>query len=80
MFGERTRLIWVTKLDGDPLLLNDDQIIWVEVVHDTIISLENGEKLRVLESAEELTRRIAIWRQRTAGLSLPGLTELEGAE
>lgn len=63
-------MIWVSRLDGERILLNDDQILYVEATHDTLLVLSTGERLRVLESAEELIDRIARWRQRALGLSL----------
>ncbi len=68
-------MIWVTRLDGERLLLNDDQILYLEATHDTILVLANGERLRVHETPEEIVDRVAQWRQRSMGLSL--LHELE---
>ncbi|MFO0687169.1 MAG: flagellar FlbD family protein [Myxococcota bacterium] len=62
-------MIWITRIDGERVLLNDDQILFVEPTHDTLLVLSTGERLRVLESPEELVDRIARWRQRTLGLS-----------
>lgn len=62
-------MIWITRLDGERVLLNDDQILFVEPTHDTLLVFANGERLRVLESPEELVERITHWRQRTLGLS-----------
>ena len=63
-------MIWVTRLDGDRVLLNDDQVLYVEASHDTLLVLSTGERLRILESPEELVDRVAQWRQRTMGLSM----------
>ncbi len=63
-------MIWITRMDGERLLLNDDQVLYVEANHDTLLVLANGERLRVLESPEELVDRIARWRQRALGLAL----------
>ena len=63
-------MIWVTRLDGERVLLNDDQVLYVEATHDTLLVLTTGERLRISEGAEELVDRIAQWRQRTMGLSL----------
>lgn len=63
-------MIWVTRMDGERLLLNDDQVLYVEANHDTLLVLATGERLRVLESPEELVDRIARWRQRAIGLAL----------
>ena len=63
-------MIWITRLDGERILLNDDQLLYIEAPHDTLLVLATGERLRVLESPEELVERIAAWRQRSLGLSL----------
>ena len=68
-------MIWVTRLDGERVLLNDDQVLLVEATHDTLLVLSSGDRLRILESPEELVDRVAQWRQRIMGLSL--LHELE---
>lgn len=68
-------MIWVTRLDGERVLLNDDQVLYVEATHDTLLVLSTGDRIRILESPEELVDRVAQWRQRTMGLSL--LHELE---
>ncbi len=61
-------MIWVTRLDGTQLLLNDDRVNYVEVQGDTVITLSNGDKLRVLESVGQLTDRIVQWRRKLAGV------------
>lgn len=63
-------MIWVTRLDGERVLLNDDQVLYVEATHDTLLVMASGERLRILESPEELVERVASWRQRIMGLSL----------
>ncbi len=52
------------------MLLNNDQILYVEATHDTLLVLSTGERLRVLESPEEIVDRVAQWRQRIMGLAL----------
>lgn len=63
-------MIWITRIDGERVLLNDDQILFVEPTHDTLLVLANGDRLRVLESPEEVVERIARWRRRALGLTL----------
>lgn len=50
-------MIRVTRLDGTPMLVNVDQITWVEFTPDTVISLANGEKLLVRDDAETIVQR-----------------------
>jgi flagellar protein FlbD len=74
-------MISVTRLDGSPMLLNCDQIAWVERMPDTVISLMNGEKLIVRETPDALVERIQDFRRavlsaprRLAARATPGLT------
>ena len=73
-------MIWVTRLDGERVLLNDDQVLYVEATHDTLLVLASGERLRILEGPEELVDRVAAWRQRIMGLSLVHEFEPDPAE
>lgn len=50
-------MIRVLRLDGTPMLVNVDQITWVEFTPDTVISLANGEKLLVRDTADEIVHR-----------------------
>lgn len=45
-----------------PVYLNSDQIQTVETTPDTVVTLENGQKLVVAETAEELVGRVFEWR------------------
>ncbi len=70
-------MIWLTKSDGDQIMLNDDQILWVEALHDTIVVMHSGERLRVLESGEEIKERIIRWRRKLLGLSFFSTDEID---
>ena len=56
-------MIPVTRLDGTPMIVNTEQIAWVEYIPDTVISLMNGEKLIVRETPETLVERIREFRR-----------------
>lgn len=45
-----------------PFDLNDDLIVTVEATPDTVISLDNGNKVVVSESPEEVAAAIREWR------------------
>lgn len=51
-------MIHVTRLNHVSVILNSDLIEYIEVTPDTVISLTNGQKLMVLESAEEIIARV----------------------
>jgi flagellar protein FlbD len=63
-------MIKLTRLGGEPLVLNADQILYVESRPDTFITLTTGERLVVTESSEEVVRR-AVAYQRLKSLPLP---------
>ena len=60
-------MIWVTRLNRAPLVLNSDLIEHIEVTPDTVITLTTGQILRVRESAEDVVRRIIEYRRRIWG-------------
>lgn len=60
-------MIWLTRLNRVPLVLNSDLIEHIEVTPDTVITLTTGQILRVRESAEDVVRRIVEYRRRIWG-------------
>jgi flagellar protein FlbD len=56
-------MIRLTRLNHVPLVLNSDLIEQVEVTPDTVITLTTGEKLMVLESADEIVRLVVAFRR-----------------
>lgn len=56
-------MIHLTRLNHLPLVLNADLIEWIEVTPDTVISLTTGQKLVVLEPAEEVVARVLEFRR-----------------
>ena len=56
-------MISLTRLNHLPLVLNADLIEWIEVTPDTVISLTTGQKLVVLEPADEVVRRVLEFRR-----------------
>lgn len=56
-------MIWLTRLNNRPFAVNSDLIKFVEQSPDTVITLSNGEKLLVLESAEEVRGRVVEFRR-----------------
>ena len=56
-------MIVLTRLNSKPLMVNSDLIKFVEQSPDTVITLLNGEKLLVRESAEEVRNLIAQFRR-----------------
>jgi flagellar protein FlbD len=51
-------MIYVTRLNHTPIVLNAELIEHIETTPDTVISLTTGQKFMVLESTEEVIRRV----------------------
>jgi len=56
-------MIPLTRLNHTSLVLNSDLIECIEVTPDTVISLTTGQKLVVLETAEEVVERVLEFRR-----------------
>jgi uncharacterized protein YlzI (FlbEa/FlbD family) len=57
-------MIQLTRLNGQPLLINSDLVKLVEHAPDSVITLVNGEKIVVRESSEQILERIVEFRRR----------------
>jgi len=67
-------MIHLTRLNHTPMVLNCDLIEHVDTTPDTVISLTTGQKLMVLESAEEIIERVVRFRRSII------LGEIQGAD
>jgi flagellar protein FlbD len=56
-------MIQVTRINHTPLVLNSDLIEHIETTPDTVVSLTNGQKFVVLETAEELIQKVVEFRR-----------------
>jgi flagellar protein FlbD len=56
-------MIQLTRINRVPLVLNSDLIEHVEATPDTVVSLTNGQKLVVLETVDEIVRRVIEFRR-----------------
>jgi flagellar protein FlbD len=68
-------MIYVTRLNHTPVVLNCDLIEHMETTPDTVISLTTGQKFMVLESAEEIVAQVVNYRR----LILQGLPQCRPA-
>jgi len=57
-------MIRLTRLNNRPLVVNSELIKFIENAPDTVITLVTGEKIVVLETAEEVMARIIEYRRR----------------
>jgi flagellar protein FlbD len=76
-------MIRLTRLNHAPMVLNSDLIEHIEVTPDTVISLITGQKMMVLESANEVVSRVIDFRRCIYNAALeikPPFTPAELAE
>ena len=59
-------MIELTRLNGNPMVLNSDLIKTAEASPDTMLTLINGEKLIVRETCAEVMERVLAYRARLA--------------
>ncbi len=60
-------MVRLTRLNHAPIVLNSDLIERIDITPDTVITLTNGEILRVRESPEEVVRRVMDYRRKIYG-------------
>lgn len=64
-------MIHLTRLNNKPLTVNSDLIKFIEQSPDTLVTLITGEKIVVLEKADEVITRIIDFRRSVLrGLSI----------
>lgn len=63
-------MIEVTRLKGKKMMINAELIETVEETPDTVITLTNGKKFVVSESAEEVTSLVIDYKRKIFALFL----------
>jgi flagellar protein FlbD len=66
-------MIYLTRLNNQPLIVNADLIKFIENAPDTVITLLTGEKLVVRESPAEVLQRIAEFHRKFYRRVGPGI-------
>ena len=56
-------MIRLTRLNNRPMVVNSEMIKFIEQAPDTVITLATGEKIVVLETADEVMARILEYRR-----------------
>jgi flagellar protein FlbD len=69
-------MIQLTRLNNSSLVVNSDLIKFVEQAPDTVITLLNGEKILVRESAEQVMMKVVQFRQRVLGAAAVSLSSV----
>ena len=57
-------MIRLTRLNDTEFIINAEMIEFVEAIPDTIISLQSGKKVMVLEPVDEVVERIIEHKRR----------------
>jgi flagellar protein FlbD len=73
-------MIELTRLNGNPMVLNSDLIKTAEASPDTMLTLINGEKLIVREPCGEVVERVLAYRARllaSVAKRVPSIVDLE---
>ena len=65
-------MIKLTRLGGEPFVLNADLICYIEALPDTFITLTSGERLVVTEPLDEVMRRAVAYQQAKHLIPPPG--------
>ncbi len=63
-------MIRLTRLNRAAFILNSDLIEHIDVTPDTVITLTNGQIVRVREGPDEVIRRIVDFRRRVWGADI----------
>ena len=56
-------MIKLTRLAGEPFVLNAEKILYVESRPDTFITIDGGERIVVGESMDEVIRRAVAYQR-----------------
>jgi flagellar protein FlbD len=57
-------MIYISRLNGERIALNDDLIELMEETPDTVITLTTGKKMVASESIDEIIEKIADFRKK----------------
>lgn len=60
-------MVLLTRVNGTPILLNDEFIELVEETPDTVITMKNGHRYLVKESINEIIERAVSYSRRIMG-------------
>jgi flagellar protein FlbD len=64
-------MVRLTRLNRLPLVLNSDLIEHIEETPDTVITLTNGQIVRVRETADQVIQLVVEFRRRILGPDAP---------
>jgi len=61
-------MIQLTKINGQPIVLNADMIEYMEETPDTVITLANNDKVVVSDRMTEIIDKVVCYRRLISGL------------
>ena len=61
-------MILLTKINGHRIALNADMIEYIEETPDTVITLNNNDKVLVKDRMTEIIEKVVCYRRTLAGL------------
>lgn len=64
-------MIKLTRLDGEPFVLNADLIRYVERRPDTFVTLTSGDRIVVSESMDEVIQKAVEYQQQKHFMPIP---------
>jgi flagellar protein FlbD len=70
-------MIRLSRLKGEPLVLNSDLIEHIETTPDTVITLTTGQKVMVQEGPDEIVARIIEFRRQIHAPELSSLRRVK---
>lgn len=56
-------MIILTRLDGHPMAINEDLLVFAEKTPDTVLTMTSGQRVMVKESLETVVRLIIEFRR-----------------
>lgn len=62
-------MIRVTHLNGKPFVVNAELIKFIEETPDTVLTMRDGERIVVRESAQEVVARVVAYARSIRGLA-----------
>ena len=71
-------MIALTRLKGQVVALNPDLIVTVDATPDTVVRLSNGDSIVVLESIDEIIKRVTEFRRSLVSAFGTDLTRAHG--
>jgi len=71
-------MIKLTRLDGEPFVLNAELIRYVERRPDTFVTLTSGDRIVVAETMDEVIERAVQYQQQKHFIPMPSATLRSG--